>query len=264
VKVLLEEEPVKTHPAIALGKIALVVFLAQPLIASAADIKLFTGFGLKPVLEEIGPEFERNTKHKLAIEYTSTFASKGKIEAGEPFDVAILGTPEVVDELVKQGKLTMRTIIARSGMGVAVREGAPKPAIDSAEAFKRTLLNARSVAYNADGVTAKHMTKVFEQLGIADQMKAKTKAQQGGDRVMQSVAGGEADVGLSVSSQILTTRGVQLAGLFPRQFQEYVTYTAGVSTASKDPKASKALIDFLTDERATPVMKTKGLERVAP
>jgi molybdate transport system substrate-binding protein len=233
-------------------------------MASAADIKLLTGFGLRPVLEEIGPEFERSTKHKLAIEYTSTFSSKRKIEAGEAFDVAILGTPQVVDELVKQGKLAGRTIIARSGMGVAVREGAPKPAIDSTESFKRTLLNAKLVAYNAEGATAKHMAKIFERLGIAEEMKAKMKPEQGGDRAVQSVAAGEAELGFSVSSIILTTRGVQLAGLLPREFQEYVVYTAAVSPSSKDPKASKALIDFLTAERATPVMKAKGLERFAP
>src|SRR5687767_13479730 len=104
----------KMPSAVALGKIALVVFLAQPTMASAADIKLLTGSGLRPVLEEVGPEFERTTGHKLAIEYASTFSSKRKIEAGEAFDVAILGTPAVVDDLVKQGKLTTRTIIARS------------------------------------------------------------------------------------------------------------------------------------------------------
>jgi molybdate transport system substrate-binding protein len=178
--------------------------------------------------------------------------------------VAILGTPDVVDELVKQGKLAGRTIIARSGMGVAVRDGAPKPAMDSADAFKRTLLNAKSVSYNTDGATAKHVEKVFERLGIAEAMKAKMKPQQGGDRVVQSVAAGEAELGLSVSSIILSTRGVQLAGLLPRDFQEYVVYTAGVNPSSKDEKASKALIDFLTGERATPVMKAKGLERFAP
>ena len=254
----------KMPSAIALGKVLLVVLLAQSAMASAADIKLLTGFGLKPVLEEIGPEFERSTGHKLAIEYTSTFSSKRKIEAGEAFDVAVLGTPEIVDDLVKQGKLSMRTIIARSGMGVAVRDGAPKPAMDSADAFKRTLLNAKSVVYNADGTTAKHLVKIFERLGIAEEMKAKTKPQQGADRVVQSVAAGEAELGLSVSSTILAARGAQLAGLFPRELQDYVVYTAGANPASKDPKASKALIDFLADERATPVMKAKGLERFAP
>jgi molybdate transport system substrate-binding protein len=250
--------------AVALGKVALVVFLAQAAMASAAEIKLLTGFGLKPVLEEIGPEFERSTGHKVAVEYSSTFTSKRKIEAGEAFDVAILGAPGIVDELVKQGKLTARTIIARSGMGVAVRDGAAKPAINSVEAFKRTLLDAKSVAYNTEGTTAKHMAKVFERLGIAEQMKGKAKPQQGGERVVQVVAAGEADLGLSVSSTILSTRGVKLAGLFPGEFQEYVVYTAGVSAASKDPKASRALIDFLSAERVTRVMNAKGLERFAP
>jgi molybdate transport system substrate-binding protein len=254
----------KMPSPVALGKVALVVFLAQAVMASAADIKLLTGFGLKPVLEEIGPAFERSTGHKLAIEYSSTFTSKRKIEAGEVFDMAILGSPAIVDDLVKQGKLTMRTIIARSGMGVAVREGAPKPAIDSADALKRTLLNAKSVVYNAEGTTAKHIAKIFDRLGIAEEIKAKTKPQQGGERAMQMVVAGEAEVGFAVSSIILTTRGAQLAGLLPREFQEYVVYTAGVSTASKDPKASKALIDLLTGERATPVMNAKGLERFAP
>jgi molybdate transport system substrate-binding protein len=165
---------------------------------------------------------------------------------------------------VKQGKLTTRTIIARSGMGVAVRDNAPKPAIGSADALKRTLLNAKSVAYNAEGATAEHMVKVFQRLGIAEQMKTKSKPQQSGDRVIQSVAADEAELGISVSSTILATRGVQLAGLFPGEFQQYVVYTAGVSAASKDAKASKALIEFLTADRAAPVMKAKGLEPFAP
>jgi molybdate transport system substrate-binding protein len=250
--------------AIALAKVAVVVFLSQPFIADAAEIKLLTGSGLRPVLEEIGPEFERSTKHKLAIEYSSTFSSKRKIEAGEAFDVAILGTPDVVDELVKQGKLVGRTIIARTGIGVAMREGAQKPTIDSADALKRTLLNANSVAYNTDGTSAKHMAKIFDRLGIAEQMKAKMKPLQGADRVAQSVAAGEAELALLGSNIIVTTRGVQLAGLLPRDLQEYVVYTAGMSSSTKDANASKALIDFLNSERATPVMKAKGLERFAP
>ena len=251
----------KIASAAAVGKIALIILFGQVALAGAADIKLLTGSGLKPVLEELGPEFERKTGQKLLIEYASTFSSKRKIEAGEPFDVAILGTPQVVDELVKQGKLTVRTIIARSGIGVAVREGAPKPAIDSADAFKRALLNAKSVAYNSDGATAKHMEHVFERLGIANEMKPKMKPQPGAERAIQSVVAGDAELGILVSSSILSTRGAQLAGLLPRELQEYVVYTAGVSSATKEPKGSKELIDFLLSERATPVMKANGLER---
>jgi molybdate transport system substrate-binding protein len=254
----------KVLSAIALAKVAVVVFLAAPLMASAAEIKLLTGFGLKPLLEEIGPEFERSAGHKLAIDYGSTFTSKRKIDAGEPFDVAILGTPEVVDDLVKQGKLTARTVVARSALGVAVRDGAPKPTLTSADSLKRTFLNAKSVAFNAEGSMANHLARVFERLGIAEEMKAKMKPTQGGDRVLQSVAAGDAEIGVSVNSTILTARGVQLAGLLPEELQEYVVYTAGVSPGSKDPSASKALIDFLTGERAASVMKAKGLERSAP
>jgi len=194
--------------AVRLAKFAFLVLLVAPAMAVAAEVKVLTGSGLRPVLEEIGPEFERSTKHKLAIEYSSTMATKRKIEAGESFDVAIVGTPVVVDELVKQGKLAARTIIARSAMGVAVREGAAKPAIDSSEAFKRMLLNAKSVAYNSEGATTEHIKQVLARLGIAGEMTAKMRPVQGADRVIQSVATGDAELGLSVSATILSTRGV--------------------------------------------------------
>jgi molybdate transport system substrate-binding protein len=171
-----------------------------------------------------------------------------------------------VDDLVKQGKIAAEThtVVARSAMGVAVRAGAPKPDISSVEAFKRTLLNAKSFAHAPEGATGTHVAKVFERLGIADEMKAKAKSLKNVTGVIQAVADGEAELGFMVMSSLAAARGIEVVGLFPPEFQDYVLYVAGVSATTKEKQATEALIDFLRKERAASVMKSKGLEPLAP
>ena len=243
-----------------------VIALARAGAADAAVIKVLTGFGLKPVLEEVGPAFERATGHKLLIQYGSSATWKRQIEAGDSFDVVILTSPAAMDELVRRGTVAAasRTTIARSGMGVAVRAGAQKPAIDSVDAFRRALLHAKSVAYDPEGAIGRHLAKVFERLGITAEMKARTRLEVGSERVMASVISGETQLGFAVSSTILATPEVELVGLVPRELQDYVVYAAGVSTDSKDSNAARALINFLTGESGAAVMRAKGIERIAP
>lgn len=246
------------------AKIAFVILATQAATAVAADIKLVSATGMTPVLNELAPQFERTTGHKLLIQY-GLAALKRQIEAGENFDLAIL-SPRTMDALIKQGKIAGGTYagIARSGMGVAVRAGAHKPDISSVDAFRRALLNAKSITYAPEGPTGIFLAKVLERLGIAEQMKAKTRPQQSAERIAHAVADGEAELGFAVISLILPVRGAEVLGLFPPELQDYVVYTVGVGAAAKEPEAAKALINFLRSESAASVLRAKGMEHVVP
>ena len=245
--------------------LAFVILLAHTTAAVAADVKLLSVVGMRPVLPELVRQFEHATGHKVTIQHGVSAALKRQIEAGEPFDLAIL-TPALMDDLSAQGKIAggTRAVIARSAMGVAVRAGAPRPDISSVEAFKRALLNVQSIAYAPEGPTGIHVAKVFERLGIAEAMKAKTKPQPSAERIPQAVAEGEAEFGFVAISAILQVRGVEVLGPFPPELQDYVVFVGGVGAAAKETEAGKALINFLRSESAAAVMKVKGLERVAP
>jgi len=161
------------------GLLGCVLLLARTSAAVAAEIHVLSTFGMRPVLNEITAEFERTTGHKLVVQYGSAAGLKKQIDGGEAFDFAII-TPPVIKDIINQGKIVgeNQTVIARSGMGVAVRAGAPRPDISSVEAFKRALLNAKSVTYTPGGTTGAHLAKVLEQLGIAEEIKAKNKPEK--------------------------------------------------------------------------------------
>lgn len=244
--------------------IGLLMLLAQSGVIEAAEVKIIAGTAFSPALEELGPQFERATGHKLVIQYGITGTTKRQIESGEAFDLAILAAG-LLDDVTKQGKIVAgtRAEIARTGMAVGARAGAPKPDISSVDAFKRALLNAKSVTYAPAGGTGIHLAKVFDRLGIVEQMKAKTKPQKVAERVVQAVADGEAELGFTLSTNLLSVRGVELVGLFPAELQNYVVYTAGVSSAAQQPDAANALIKHLTAPAAVPVLLEKGFEPVA-
>ena len=249
----------------AAAKIGFVLLLAQGVAAEAAEVKIIAVPAISELIGELGPQFERETGHKLVIQYGVTGVTKRRIENGEVFDLAI-GPAPLMDDLIRQAKIAgdTRTGIARVGHGVAVRAGAPKPDISSADAFKRALLNAKSVTYIAEGATGTLLAKVLDRLGIAEQMKAKTKLQQVADRIGQAVATGEAELGFATTNILLAVPGVELAGLFPPELQDYMVLTAGVGTAAAQPDTAKALIKHLTGPQAVAVIKAKGLERIAP
>lgn len=250
---------------VALSKIALAAVFLQASLASAADLKLLSATGMRTALEDLVPHFERTTGHKVTIDYDASGGLKRKIDAGEPFDVGIL-TPVVMEDVIRAGKVAgaTRATIGRSGMGVAARAGASKPAIDSPESFKRALLGAKSIAYAPDGVSAAHFLRVVERFGIADQIKPKLKPYKNAEHSMRAVADGEAELTVSGMTIILAGRGVQLVGPLPSEIQDYVVYMAALSSTAKNADGGKALIRFLTDERAGAVLKAKGFEPAAP
>jgi molybdate transport system substrate-binding protein len=241
---------------------ALVLVMSQ--LANAAEIKVVSGGAFKQVLNALAAQYEKESGNKLDITYQTVGQHLALIRDGkEQFDVAIL-TPEAIDTLAKEGKVVpdTRTDLAKVGVGVVVKAGAPLPDISTVEAFKRTLLAAKSVAYidpKAGGSSGIYVGKLLERLGIAGPVNAKAKLIQGG-AVADHIADGEAEIGVHQISEILAVSGVTLVGPLPAEIQNFTVYAAGVGTAAKDATAARALIKFLTGPHALPIIQAKGME----
>jgi molybdate transport system substrate-binding protein len=213
-------------------------------------------------MEELAPQFERATHHKVVVRYGLAAKLKQEIEAGEPFDLAVL-TPAAIDDLIGQRKVASdsRAILARSGLGIAIRAGAQKPDIATVEAFKRSLLAAKSIAYAKEGASGVMFAALIQRLGIADDLKARSKLTTTGEEVGVAVVSGEAEFGVLPVSEILPVRGAELLGTFPAGAQSYIVMVAAVRAGSTEGRAAGDLIKFLTGPAAVPVMKAKGMEQ---
>ena len=163
--------------------------------AHAEEIKVLSSVGIKAVVDELAPRFEKTTKHKVTTVFDLASVLKTKIEGGEPFDVAIL-TPALLDELIAKGKVasTSKSMVARVGLGLMIRAGAPKPDVSSVDAFKRTLLNAKAITYASAGASGVAFVATVEKLGIASAIKAKAKVAASGDEVNANITSGAADL----------------------------------------------------------------------
>jgi molybdate transport system substrate-binding protein len=243
-----------------LTSIGMALLLAPSARLQAAEIVVLSPVMLKTVLEEVGPQFEQTTKHKLVFQFGQSAGLKAQIERGEVFDVAIL-TAAGIDDLIKQTKLASatRVDVAKSGVGVAIKKGAPKPDIATAEGFRQTLLAAKSITYSAQGASGAIMRKIFERFGIAEEMKAKTTVLPG-PTIAEAVAKGEAELGFTQISEILPVEGAVLAGPLPPEVQVYTIFTAAVAVSTKDPAAVQTFIRFLTSPAVAPVIKKRGME----
>jgi molybdate transport system substrate-binding protein len=241
----------------------LIALLTQGIEAMAAEVKVMAGAGMRGAFAELIPQFERATGNKIVIQYAGGATFRKQIEAGDEFDLVIIDSNEV-DALIKQGKVDRdtRMDIVRAGIGVAVREGAPKPDISTVDAFKKALLSVKSVTYAPEGSTGRHLPRVFDRLGIAEEMKAKTTP-NALVRVPQAVAAGEVELAISGIPTLLSVKGVQIVGLLPGELQSWFVNTAGVSAAAKQPDAAKALIKHLATPEAAAVIKAKGMEPLA-
>jgi molybdate transport system substrate-binding protein len=230
--------------------------------AEAAHIRIFTTRAIMTVLEKIGPEFERTTGHTLDITTDIAIRMVRRIEAHEPFDF-LVASPSQMDKLVRQGEIAAetRTNLVRSGIGIEVRADAPKPDISSVEAFKRALLNAKSVGYLKEGQSGVYLATLLERLGIAEAIAAKT-TRPDTDIVSELVAKGEIELGMVVITQIMTTPGVELVGPLPPEIQSYITFAAGVSANAKTPEAARDLLKYLRGPAALPVITAQGMERL--
>lgn len=227
--------------------------------AQAAELKLLQGNALKAVMDELGPQFEKATGNTLVTTLGTTAQLKGRIEVGEAFDVAFV-TKGALDELAAQGKIAElpRVAIARAGIGIAVRKGAPKPDVSSVDAFKQAMLNAKSIGYVDQTPTAAALKVVFAKLGIADEMKSKIKPLN--IQAAVAVTNGDVEIGLTQISEILPYSGVELAGPLPADIQTYTTFAGGIAASTKNAEAAAALLKFLTAPAALSVIKAKGME----
>jgi molybdate transport system substrate-binding protein len=239
---------------------ALLLTLAPGAGAQAAEITVMASNGVKTVLQELAPRFETATGHTIVFRFGTAADLKAQIDKGDAFDVAIL-TSAIVDDLIKQGTLAAatRADIARSGAGVAIRKGAPRPDVATADAFKRTLLAARSIAIVGQGATAGIMTSIFDRLGIAEEMRKKTR-RLSGVSAADAVASGDAELGFTQISEILPVAGAELAGPLPSELQIYTVFTAAVSARAKQLAAARSFITSLTAPAAVDVVKAKGME----
>jgi len=229
--------------------------------AGAAEIKVLASNGVKSALEELAPAFERDTGNKLVIAFGLAAALKRQIEAGEAFDVAIL-TSAGIEDLAKQGKIdgASRAPIARSGVGIGIKKGGPRPDIGTAEAFKRTMLSAKSITWAKEGQSGIYFAGLLEKIGIAEQMKPKVVPAASGVEVGKLVAGGQVELGVILVNELMAAPGVEVLGPLPAELQNYTVFHAGVGAGSKDSSAAKALIKFLTAPSAGAVFKAKGQE----
>ena len=232
--------------------------------AASSDIKVLTAGAMKSVVLALQGGFEAASGHKLVVDNDTAGGLLKRIEAGEAFDVAII-TPAAIDTLTEKGKVVAgsRVAIAKVGVGVAVKEGAPKPDLSSVDAFKRALLSAATIAYidpASGGSSGIYVAGLLKKLGIADEIKPKERLQSGG-YVAEKVAKGEAEIAIHQISEILPVKGVVLAGPLPEEIQNYTVYAAGLSATAGDAKAAQMWIDYLKGPATVAVIASRGMSR---
>jgi molybdate transport system substrate-binding protein len=236
--------------------------------ASAAEVRVMISGGLTAAYNALVPEFERLTGNKVLTAYgpsmgTTVNAIPVRLQRGEPADVLIM-VGYALGDLVKQGKVIAdsRVDLVKSPIGVAVRSGAPKPDISSADALRRALLDAKSIAYSDSASGVYVSTELFQRLGIADAMKDKARKIPA-EPVAGVVARGDAEIGFQQISELLPVGGVDIVGPLPADLQKITVFSAGVATASREPDAGKALIMFLASPAARDAIVKSGMEPIA-
>jgi molybdate transport system substrate-binding protein len=233
---------------------------SQGAASKSSELRVFTTRAIATVLEKIGPDFERRTGRRLSVTTDVAIRMVRRINDGAPFDV-LVAAPAQIDALITAGKILPETRVdlARSGIGVAVRAGAPKPDVSSVDAFKRALLAARSVAYLKEGQSGVYVAGVLERLGISETIRSKVTLPET-DIVSELVSRGDIELGIVVITQILTTDGVALAGPLPSDIQSYITFTGGISADSSSFDAARELLTVLQSPAAIDVMRSQGME----
>jgi len=230
--------------------------------AHADDVRVFSSVAMRAVIDELAPRFERETRHHVVVTYGLAAALKGRIESGESYDVAVL-TPAQIDDLIAAAKAAgPRTVIARTGLGLMVKEGTPKLDVGTVDAFKRTLLAAPSLTYVPAGASGVAFLATAKQLGIAQAIELKTKPAASGDEVNANVTTGVAQIAILPISEILPVKGAALGGAFPADVQTYIVMAGALSP--KAPQAARDFLAGLTAGSSDAVITAKGMERVKP
>ncbi len=247
----------KRWPMAVVVLVGMLGLLAGPV--QAAEITVLGGMGVVSGLHDLAPAFEKMTGHKVIVRFVQTADINQKINSGAPADIAAL-QPQQVDAFIKDGKMVAgtKTNFVQAGVGVAVKTGARRPDISTVEAFKTAMLKAKSIGYSRGG-SGLISAQVMEKLGIADQLKAKTKFIDG-IPVAEVVAKGEVEIGLQQINVILPVKGADYIGALPKELQETVKFSAGVLTTSKQPEVAKAFLRFIASAEAAPLLRKSGME----
>jgi len=229
-------------------------------MANAAEIKVLSTQATEEAYRELVPQFEKASGHKVATTFTGTLGAMKRLADGETYDLLIMSSSSI-DELIKSGKIVRgsRVDFAKSGVGVAVRKGAPKPDISSTEALKKTLLAAKSIGYST-GPSGNYIVSLFEKMGIGDQVKPKLKQTPTGVFVGSIIASGDVEIGFQQVSELMHFAGIDYLGPLPADVQYITIFSSGVDAGAKQEDAAKALVKFITAPAAAAVIKKHGLE----
>lgn len=253
--------PVRPLRRAALGLI--LSFLAAS--ALAGEVRVMTSGAFTEPLKQLVPEFERLTGHKVIAAFGASMGGApdsipARLDRGEPVDLVILARP-ALDGLVAKGQVAAgsQVDLVRSVIGMVVRAGAPRPDIGSVEALRRTLLEAKSIAYSASASGTYLSTELFPKLGVQDAVKGKSQRVVS-ERVGTVVARGDAEIGFQQRSELVTIPGVDYVGPLPAEVQRETFFSAGISAGAKEPELAKQLVRFFTSEAAVPVIVRNGLE----
>jgi molybdate transport system substrate-binding protein len=256
---------IRPSSAAVAAAISSVLFIATADAAIAAQIKILAGSAIETAMAVLIPQFEKSSGHKVISDFNGAIgAMADRVQKGEAADVVIVSAPQI-ETLEKQGKVVpgSRADIARVGVGLFVRKGAPKPDISSVEAFKRTMLAAKSIGWNdpaAGAPVSLYMIGVLERLGIADAMKSKTVAFKRRSERFEAVARGDVEIGFNQISEIIAAPGVDLVGPLPAPIQNYTLFAGGIVAIGKEQDAAKALIGFISSAGAQETWKSKGFD----
>jgi molybdate transport system substrate-binding protein len=253
------KRPRMISAAVALGLAGMLTLVSA---AGETTLTVLCSNGLKAVIEELAPKFERDSRNKVVVKYGLAATLKQQIEAGEPFDVAFV-TPGAMDDLTKAGKIAAgtRATVARVGLAIAIKTGARKPDIKTVDAFKRALLDAKGLAYAREGASGVAFAAIIQRLGIADQLKAKSKLTATGEEVADAVVKGESEFGILPVSEIVPIKGAEMLGTFPADVQSYIVMVGGASASSKQSAVARDFLAYVMAPAALPTVKKFGMER---
>jgi molybdate transport system substrate-binding protein len=229
-------------------------------LAGAAELKVLSTQATEEAYRELVPQFEKDTGHKVTTVFTGTLDANKRLAAGETYDLLIMSGPSI-DEHIKAGKVVpgSRVDLAKSGVGVGVKAGAPKPDIGTTEALKKTLLAARSIGYST-GPSGVYVIGLFQRMGVADEVKGKLKQTPTGVFVGSIIASGEAEIGFQQVSELSHFAGVDYVGPLPADVQQFTTFSSGIVAGTKETDAAKALVKFITAPAAAAAFKKRGME----
>ena len=248
------------RPTLAAAIAAAVTLTVTGMTGHAAEIRVLSTQATEEAYRELVPEFEKATGNKVTTTFTGTLDANKRLAAGENYDLLIMAASSI-DEHIKGGKVVpgSRVDLARSGVGVGVKSGAPKPDISTTEALKKTILAARSIGYST-GPSGVYVTGLFQRLGVADEIKGRLKQTPTGVFVGSIIASGEAEIGFQQISELSHFAGVDYVGPLPADVQQFTMFSSGIIVGAKGADGAKALVKFITAPAAAAAFKKRGME----